>query len=221
MAAKKISTNEKVHCNKCRGKTSHRLAFAIRGDEGSQWYGPEYEGSWRTRYEVLQCAGCQEAVLRRIYECSEDEYPDVRYFPPPVSRHPPSWQYQLPGDLRLLLDEVYRSLDAANRRLPMMGARALVDMVIVEKVGDLGSFTEKLKKLESEEYISATNRVVLEAALDVGSAAAHRGHAPRTSQIDAVMDIIENLLQAVYVLPDMAEELKNSTPPRPSRKTKT
>jgi hypothetical protein len=103
----------------------------------------------------------------------------------------------------------------------MMGARALVDMVIVEKVGDLGSFAEKLKKLESEEYISATNRVVLEAALDVGSAAAHRGHAPRTSQIDAVMDIIENLLQAVYVLPDMAEELKNSTPPRPSRKTKT
>lgn len=103
----------------------------------------------------------------------------------------------------------------------MMGARALLDMVIVEKVGDVGTFAEKLRKLESEEYISGKNRRVLEAALDVGSAAAHRGHAAKKSQVDAVMDIVENLLQAVYVLPDLAEELKKSTPPRPSRKNKS
>jgi hypothetical protein len=102
----------------------------------------------------------------------------------------------------------------------MMGARALLDMVIVEKVGDVGTFADKLKKLESEKYISGKNREVLAAALDIGSAAAHRGHAAKNSQIDAVMDIVENLLQAVYVLPDMAAELKRSTPPRPPRKPK-
>jgi hypothetical protein len=32
------------------------------------------------------------------------------------------------------------------------------------------------------------------------------------------MDIVENLLHAVYVLPTMAEDLKKTTPPRPGKK---
>jgi hypothetical protein len=219
MAAKRISKNEKIHCNRCRGKTLQRLAIAIRGDEGTNSYGPDYDFSWRTLYEVLQCAGCQEAVLRSTTDDSESEYSDVRYFPPAISRHPPQWKYQLPGEITLLLDEVYRSLDAANRQLPMMGARAIVDLVMVEKVGDIGTFAGKLEKLESGKFISASSRKVLKAVLDIGSAAAHRGYLAKKPQIDAVMDIIENLLQAVYVFPDMAEELEKSTPARP-RKTK-
>ena len=100
----------------------------------------------------------------------------------------------------------------------MMGARTLVDLVIVDKVGDVGTFAEKLKKLESEKYISGKNREVLEAALDAGNAAAHRGYSARPAQVNAVMDIVENLLQAVYVLPSMAQDLKKSTPARPPRK---
>ena len=220
MVAKKVSTDQKVHCNKCRSQTSHKLAFVIRGDEGSERE-DDFEISWTTRNEVLQCRGCQEVVLRRTYISSEEEHPQVRYFPPPVSRHPPTWVYGLPGDLMLLLDEVYRSLDAANRRLPMMGARTLVDMVILDKVGDVGSFADKLKKLEGEKFISGTNREVLEAALNAGSAAAHRGHAAKTPQVHAVMDIVENLLQAVYILPTMGEDLKKATPPRLPRQSKS
>jgi hypothetical protein len=35
-----------------------------------------------------------------------------------------------------VLREVYRSLDANNKQLPMMGARTLIDMLMVDKVGD-------------------------------------------------------------------------------------
>ena len=115
--------------------------------------------------------------------------------------------------------EVYRSLDANNRRLPMMGARTLVDMLMVDKVGDVGTFDVKLKKLEGLGVISRNNREVLSAALDVGHAAAHRGHAPNANDVNAVMDIVENLLHAVYVLPDMAKGLQKTTPPRLAKKT--
>ncbi len=40
---------------------------------------------------------------------------------------------------------------------------------------------QKLKQLEGLGVISSHNREVLSAALDVGSAAAHRGRAPRTN----------------------------------------
>jgi hypothetical protein len=119
-----------------------------------------------------------------------------------------------------VLDEIYRSLDANNSRLPMMGARTIVDMVMVEKVGDLGSFAAGLKALEKEGFVSPKNREVLEAVLDAGSAAAHRGHAAKMENVNTTMDIVENMLQAVYVLQDAAQKLKQSTPPRPARKPK-
>ncbi len=40
-------------------------------------------------------------------------------------------------------------------------------------------------------------------------------HAPK-AEVNAVMDIIENLLHGVYVLPDMAESLRKLTPPLPA-----
>jgi hypothetical protein len=78
----------------------------------------------------------------------------------------------------------------------------------------------RLKELESQGFVSSKNREILEAALDAGSAAAHRGYAPRLEEVNLIMDIVENMLQAVYVLHDAAQKLKKSTPPRLKRKPK-
>jgi hypothetical protein len=99
-----------------------------------------------------------------------------------------------------------------------MGARSLVDMVIVDKVGDMGSFKEKLEALENKGFVSKRNQDVLYAALDAGSAASHRGHEFDTEVVNQVMDIVENLLQAIYVLEQAAQKIKNVTPPRSSAK---
>ena len=68
--------------------------------------------------------------------------------------------------------------------------------------------------LREEGFLSARNSEVITAALEAGSAAAHRGHAASVAEVNQVMDIVENLLQAVHVLESSAAELKNSTPPR-------
>jgi hypothetical protein len=169
--------------------------------------------------ELFRCCGCYSITLRRTTDYG-DFGPDTatQYFPPAVSRHLPSWWYEIPEQLKTVLAEVYRSLDADTRSLPIMGARALIDMLILEKVGDVGTFGEKLKGLEGLGVISPQNSKVLSAALDVGNAAAHRGHSPKIDEVNAVMDIVENLLHAVYILPGMAEKLKKTTPPRPGKK---
>ena len=90
---------------------------------------------------------------------------------------------------------------------------------MVDKVGDDGTFNEKLKKLEALGVVSLNNRELLSAVLDASHAAAHRGHAPDADDVNAVMDIVENLLHSVYILPGMADRLRKNTPPRPSKKT--
>lgn len=141
----------------------------------------------------------------------DDEH--INYYPPRASRRLPHWHNQLPSEIVELLEEVYTALHADSRRLAMMGARALIDMVILDKVGDAGSFPEKLSQLVSKGFLSTTNRKVLEAALDVGNAASHRGHQSKTKHVQHVMDIVENLLQA-SILEPIAQELRDATPAR-------
>jgi len=114
----KAPTQERVHCNRCRHDTLHRLVRRAV-DEHTDWF-EHGEIDWRIFFDLLQCCGCGEAVLRRTSSSSEDPDPDVRFFPPPVSRHPPRWKYKLPSEMRDILEEVYRSLDANTRTLPMM-----------------------------------------------------------------------------------------------------
>jgi hypothetical protein len=51
-------------------------------------------------------------------------------------------------------------------------------------------------------------------AFDAGSASAHRSHVPDQDQINTVIDIVENMLQSVFVLEKKAKALKGVIPPR-------
>ena len=82
-------------------------------------------------------------------------------------------------------------------------SQTLVDLFIVRKIGDQGTFVEKLKKLEQAGFLSAKNRELLDAALNAGHAAAHRAYLPKREQLWTVMDIVENLLQSDLLAKEM------------------
>ena len=201
-----------AHCNKCLDKTKHEVV-AERQQEGSEPYDEEIVIWWTTTYTLLECRGCETVCMRREFVFSEYEGVEVQYFPPPISRTKPHWIEQLPKDEQELLLEVYTALAADARRIATMGARTLVDMFILRKIGDQGGFEQKLKRLESDGFLSTRNREVLEAALEAGHASAHRGFAPDAEQLSTVMDIVENLLHSDLLNTD-AEALRKVTPTR-------
>lgn len=131
-------------------------------------------------------------------------------------RQRPDWFAKLPDGLRDLLGETYSAMSLDLRALPAMGARALIDVVAVELVGDAGSFAQKLARLQDGGHITATSKSILSAAIDVGSASAHRGYVPSRDDLGILLDVVEHLVQAHYVLPQAAEKMKANTPLRPS-----
>jgi len=152
-------------------------------------------------------------MLRRRLVSHDVDVDDTNYYPPPISRQIPRWQYKLPNDLRDLLKESYMALQAGGKRLAIMGARSLIDLFMNITLGDIGGFEQKLEALVKNGYLSEQNRSVLEAALEAGHAVAHRGHEPKTDDVNLVFDIVENMLQTM-VLKKESEELKKSTPKR-------
>jgi len=215
MSDKGKENHLKAHCNICGGEKQHRL-LATHKVSDSQDVEELGTISWDYTYEMMVCLGCEHATFRLHSVFSESPEPKTEYFPPAVSRRQPVWR-EVPISIASLMDEVYVALHAGSHRLAMMGARALIDVAILETVGDVGNFQQKLTKMESDGYISRRNREVLNAALEVGNAASHRGHKATSEAVNIVMDIVENLLSAVYVLGPAAAQLKKVTPPRKPR----
>jgi hypothetical protein len=211
--ARKANKITRSHCNGCGRVTKHHVLFTkhLAGSETGEAYGTIH---WTDDYEILECAGCKTVSMRHGAWFEPTDETAVRIYPPPVARRQPDWLYQTPNMVMTLMKQVYTALDSNSRGLALMGARAAVDIVLVEKVGDSGGFAEKLKTAEAAGILGRKNRQVLDAALDAGNAAAHRGYQATADDVNAVIDIVENLLQAVYHLESLADRLKRTTPAR-------
>ncbi|MND75586.1 hypothetical protein D3C80_672120 [compost metagenome] len=208
---------EKAHCNGCLHETKH-FVIAERSNGGSELADEsdpycDYEISWNTTYKMLECCGCENISLQRRFYFSEFDDVKEEYYPPQISRQLPKWHDEIPSDWSEMLKEVYTALHADSRRLALMGARTLIDMFMNDQLGDIGNFAQKMSKLESNGLISKPNKVILNAVLEIGHAAAHRGHKARSHEVSQVMDIVENLLHG-YVLKDAAQDLENKIPKR-------
>lgn len=207
---------QKAHCNQCLRETKHYVVAVRHNADSEEVDNGRYQISWKITYKMLECCGCENVSLQRVFYFSEYDDVEVEYYPPQISRKIPSWSDELPQEWSELLKEVYLALHADSRRLALMGARALVDIYMTEKLGDIGGFAQKIKKLETDGLISKPNKAVLEAALEVGHAATHRGHKALESEVNQVIDIVENLLQS-HILEASAGNLKLKIPKRIGR----
>ena len=211
------------HCNECGRETKHNVVH--RADRRRTFDDDRYSVEVGSVWTVLQCCGCEEVTLRRVDWCSEDDRTEgpgpFTYFPPRVSRRKPAWVslFDVPSEYLSLLEETYTALHADSRRLSMMGARALIDAVIRRSVGEQPTFGHGLDALAAKYLISEQDRGIIEAAVDVGHAAAHRGHKATPEDVNVVIDIVERLIHT-ETLAEQAQELKKSTPPHPPRAAK-
>lgn len=208
----------KSDCSGCGRETRHHvLADAKRGDQDAGGF------SWGEKSQFLECCGCETTSVRKVYwddSYSSGDEPDVKLYPPKLSRPVPDWFWQVDTRFQSLLKEVYAALGSGAAALPVMGARAILDMVIQDQVGDQGAFKLGLDALAEKGLLSSHDRILLEAAIEAGNAAAHRGFAPKQDDVHRVVAIAEHLLNSLYVLKGAAKGLKKVTPKRRRKSTK-
>jgi hypothetical protein len=157
----------------------------------------------------------------------------IDYYPSPVSRRKPAWLTAqpkpvtlfadvtgfieatgVPVDLRELLNEIYEAIRGRQYRLAAMGIRALLEQVMVNNVGDHGSFARNLDAFYEKGFISLVQRDSMTAILDVGHAAMHRAYQPTESDLTTALDIAEGVFAAIYVHTSAATEVSDRVPPR-------
>lgn len=229
MASMSAVEPTKAHCNGCARETHHKVLNSVTrrwdylDDDGSP-YAHE-----QCIYDTLQCCGCDEVRLR-LTESGPYPTEPARYYPPATFRPKPSWLNDLILDsvdddaLRAvvaLLNEVYKALQADMPRLAAMGVRAVLEAIMLDKIGDHGRFKDNVKAFEEAGYIGKLQKERIDQVLDAGSAAIHRRYLPTPDDVVAMLNLAEHLVESTYVHERQIRGIASRVPARPARANKT
>lgn len=211
----------KAHCNKCQGETFHDVLHT----EKTEWrdeLDDDYAIYGSDLYHMLQCRGCRGVRLRHMSFMSENDEPDTYFYPPATARRVPPWIHQISDPLDFsgrhpveeMLREIYAAVQNGSLWLACIGVRSLIEHMMIEKVGDHGSFAKNMGAFRTAGYVSTVQAAYVEAALEAGHASTHRGWRPTLIELGRLMDITDSIVESVYVLPRKMGELKTVVPPR-------
>ena len=119
-------------------------------------------------------------------------------------------------DIGQLLNEVYTALQNGSNRLAAMGVRAVVEIMMIDKIGgDKGTFEKNISRFFDLGFVAVyQQRSFRNALIEAGHAAMHRGFKPTTEQLSVLLDITESLIASIYFHEQSAAELSSAIPPR-------
>ena len=211
----------KAHCNTCGGERNHERLNKIQKN-WSEEVGGGYPVSGGDTYYVLECRGCES--LKILHESWFSEDTDLNgdqcisqvYYPSSIFRPLPRWFKSLDRTWHIakLLREIYQAMQNDAPSLAAMGIRAVIEAIMIDKVGDQGTFKKNLAEFQAKGFISTFQLGILEAVLELGHASIHREFIPGSDQLEVALDIMENLVHELYLLEDRAKATVKSIPQR-------
>jgi len=202
-------------CNECNRHTRHKVLAQTH----VHWeYGEGEIDNW-IDYQIIQCQGCLSVSFCEEALCSADimygeENPPVerRLFPNRiVGRAMMEGAQQLPESVYGIYEEAHNALCAELLIMAGFGVRAILEAVCKDRGIAGRNLKIKIDKLAEAGLITPSGATILQHLRSMGNAAAHEMKLHAQFQISAAFDVIEYLLQGVYILPEWAGLLPKST----------
>jgi len=209
-------------CASCDKVTNH----AILANHNTSGESDEGDISWWRSCQIIQCLGCEEISFRDSSTCTEDFDPHtgqleetVLLYPDRTEGRDPMPDYQ---EFPIKTQRIYlETLKALNHQTPILaaiGLRALIESICLDLKTKAKNLAKKIDELADLGFLSKKQAQFLHNHRFMGNEAAHEIVAPKPEHLVAAFDIAETLLKTIYVLPDMADQLKKPATKKTSGK---
>ena len=200
-----------VVCRECKRETTHLRLSRTRVDKESKQIDSRTY-TWRACLS-MKCRDCGAMTFLIDHYVGHNMGGDpgvekTEYYPALPFRFKPPWFKDLPDNYKETLNEVYIALDNSLYRLASAGTRTAIDCLIVDQIGDAGTFNEKVEGLVKKAVIDQDEKEILLALIDAGSASMHRSFNPSRDLVENMMDILDKILFKVCIEPKEKEELR-------------
>jgi hypothetical protein len=164
------------------------------------------------------------AEILDVLPCKECDYSH-----PPVSSEwcAPSWVNNyiwwphpyVPVSIYTLVEQIYSAaLQHDAYWLAAMGIRGVLDLTMIEKIGDTRTFEEKVVAFQKAGYLSVRQALNLNILIEAGHAAVHRQWAPSPCEIATLLDITNSIIETAYLHEKRVRDLERNVPEDPRRK---
>ena len=217
MTQKEDSTNVWVPCSECGGSDrNHRIHHELRESITDEY---QYYGEYH--HQLLRCMGCGTVRYRRFImdEYHRDEIsgrPEPHrqeIFPTPTQgqRHSSLAQPNaalIPAHVLKMYEETLSALNAAALTLAGGGLRATVEAICRNQGIASGNLEKKIDSLVQKQLLTSSQAELLHEERYIGNAALHELTTPSTVDIEDGLQIVEGLINTIYILPEKAKRLK-------------
>lgn len=209
-----------ISCSRCATETAHRVIVSVESeDRKDRNYSDEDDDEWFVlwdRYEIIQCLGCKilslrwESVDQEGWTGSDDSitYKNLATYPHRITgRHPLRDVQVVPSKVQKIYRETYQALSQKQFILAGIGIRALVEAVCKNREAKGRNLVQKIDGLVNQGVLTSQNAQFLHHLRQMGNKAAHEVEPHSLEELLIALDIVENLLSNVYILPFFASRI--------------
>ncbi len=221
----------KSYCIKCNLPTNQQVL-----KEEKNHYREEETGWWdESAFQIIKCMGCDEISFRKLYndislqQHSDDDETTQELYPQRGAHSRPIKPYR---SLPFAITTIYReAIDAYNANLTLLcgvGVRAIVEAICIDKSVTEGkvktktgaertskNLDGKISGLATKGFLTTDNAEVLHELRFLGNEAVHELSKPTIDELGLAIDIIELILDNIYMIRRKALNLQQK---RTSRK---
>ena len=180
----------------------------------------EYNHEWTNEYQIVQCKGCEAVSFRKTHINSEDYIainendekilPRVNVYPNPEESHRAiEYCHMLPIVLQHVYAETIKAINSGQAVLTGIGIRAIIETVCKDKDAKGKELYEMINNLVKQGVLTEKDANILHKLRNLGNEAAHEAKLHDNFQLKSALDVIDHLLQGVYILPYRSGGLNN------------
>jgi hypothetical protein len=208
-----------VPCGTCLVKTNHIVLESAIVEGGNE----EYDYWYKNNYQIIKCLGCSLVSFRKTHTNNMDsdtyENPDGTFTEVPIikvelfpvhmeGRSKLKNAYMLPPLVRRVYEEVHKALGNQLPILASAGIRTLIESICHEKQAKGNNLKEKIDSLVALSVLTLQGAEILHFLRDLGNDSVHEFKTLDQDILEKCLDVIEPLLQNVYIIPRLASEIK-------------
>ncbi len=202
-----------IPCSNCGGGAKKHVVQK----ELVKLFGDEYGPTRSEAYQICECAGCQSIRFRiatspvgsRDPDTDEAEELDEKIFPEFRSGARNCLDaVSFPKKIQQIYRETVAAFNARINTLAGGGIRAIVEGICKDQKASGKNLLMRIDELVNRNLLARPQADFLHEARYIGNEALHELQQPSEQAIHDGLDIVENLLNTIYVLPIKANRLK-------------
>ncbi len=205
----------KLYCGQCKRETNHNILFRKSFESNSN-----DEFIWSEDHYLCQCAGCESvcyaiADWNQDYGINDNEEANYKWKTYPSgrdNRYAIDNYFVLPRKVRKIYTEVIGAMNADLPILAAIGLRALIESVGKDRRIKGRNLQNLIDGLSDNGILSLEQATILHGHRFMGNVAAHEIQQADRRELVAALEIAENMVTTIYIVPKLSEEIVTGKP---------